>query len=155
MLYVCAYLIVCVCVCVFCMLRVRVYSIVSGVDWIVCVRCCVCFPRAMGLVVSRETQHMGVPYYVDKSFEKEYRGESLEELEKTIENDYIDHLQTSCWKEKQQSTSGAVWALFMHRSEAHALTSHANLMHCLGTSHASSLSALAYSSIYWSCKIVH
>ena len=68
---------------------------------------CVFVPRAMGLVVSRETQHMGVPYYVDKSFEKEYRGESLDELEKTIESDYIDHLQTSCWKEKQQSTSGA------------------------------------------------
>lgn len=57
----------------------------------------------MGLVVSRETQHMGVPYYVDKSFEKEYRGAALEELEKTIESDYIEHLQSSCWKEKQQS----------------------------------------------------
>lgn len=57
----------------------------------------------MGLVVSRETQHMGVPYYVDKGFEKEYRGAELEELEKTIENDYIEHLQSSCWKEKQQS----------------------------------------------------
>lgn len=59
--------------------------------------------RSMGLVVSRETQHMGVPYYVDKSFEKEYRGAALEELEKTIETDYIEHLQNSCWKEKQQS----------------------------------------------------
>lgn len=57
----------------------------------------------MGLVVSRETQHMGITYYVDKSFEKEYRGAALEELEKTIESDYIEHLQTSCWKEKQQS----------------------------------------------------
>ncbi|XP_056449782.1 dnaJ homolog subfamily C member 18-like [Gadus chalcogrammus] len=62
------------------------------------------YKPAMGLVVSRETQHMGVPYYVDKSFEKEYRGESLDELEKTIESDYIDHLQTSCWKEKQQKS---------------------------------------------------
>lgn len=59
--------------------------------------------RSMGLVVSRETQQMGVQYYVDKSFEKEYRGAALDELEKTIENDYIDHLQSSCWKEKQQS----------------------------------------------------
>lgn len=57
----------------------------------------------MGLVVSRETQHMGVPYYVDKSFEKEYRGAALEDLEKTIESDYIEHLQSRCWKEKQQS----------------------------------------------------
>uniref|UniRef100_A0AAR2LAE0 J domain-containing protein n=1 Tax=Pygocentrus nattereri TaxID=42514 RepID=A0AAR2LAE0_PYGNA len=60
--------------------------------------------RSMGLVVSRETQHMGVPYYVDKSFEKEYRGAALDELEKTIESDYIDYLQSSCWKEKQQKS---------------------------------------------------
>lgn len=57
----------------------------------------------MGLVVSRETQHMGVPYYVDKGFEKVYRGATLDELEKTIESDYIEHLQNGCWKEKQQS----------------------------------------------------
>lgn len=62
------------------------------------------YKPSMGLVVSRETQHMGVPYYVDKSFEKEYRGASLDELEKTIESDYIDHLQSSCWKEKQQKS---------------------------------------------------
>lgn len=57
----------------------------------------------MGLVVSRETQHMGVPYYVDKRFEKEYHGAALDELEKSIESDYIEYLQNSCWKEKQQS----------------------------------------------------
>ncbi|KAL6098582.1 dnajc18 [Pungitius sinensis] len=62
------------------------------------------YKPAMGLVVSRETQHMGVPYYVDKSFEKEYRGAALDELEKTIESDYIEHLQNSCWKEKQQKS---------------------------------------------------
>lgn len=62
------------------------------------------YKPSMGLVVSRETQHMGVPYYVDKSFEKEYRGAALEELEKTIESDYVDHLQSSCWKEKQQKS---------------------------------------------------
>ncbi|TKS83017.1 DnaJ -like protein subfamily B member 14 [Collichthys lucidus] len=62
------------------------------------------YKPAMGLVVSRETQHMGVPYYVDKSFEKEYRGSALGELEKTIESDYIEHLQNSCWKEKQQKS---------------------------------------------------
>ncbi|KAA0720199.1 DnaJ -like protein subfamily C member 18 [Triplophysa tibetana] len=62
------------------------------------------YKPSMGLVVSRETQHRGVPYYVDKSFEKEYGGATLEELEKTIESDYIDHLQNSCWKEKQQKS---------------------------------------------------
>uniref|UniRef100_A0A8D3DF13 J domain-containing protein n=1 Tax=Scophthalmus maximus TaxID=52904 RepID=A0A8D3DF13_SCOMX len=55
-------------------------------------------------VTTVETQHMGVPYYVDKSFEKEYHGAALDELEKTIESDYIEHLQSSCWKEKQQKS---------------------------------------------------
>ncbi|MEQ2165408.1 hypothetical protein GOODEAATRI_016534 [Goodea atripinnis] len=66
------------------------------------------YKPAMGLVVSRETQHMGVPYYVDKSFQKEYRGAALEELEKSIESDYIEHLQSSCWKEKQQSKQASL-----------------------------------------------
>ncbi|MBN3272994.1 DJC18 protein, partial [Polyodon spathula] len=62
------------------------------------------YKPTLGLVVSRETQNMGVPYYVDKGFEKEYQGASLRELESTIETDYIDYLQTSCWKDKQQKT---------------------------------------------------
>ncbi|XP_006632018.2 dnaJ homolog subfamily C member 18 [Lepisosteus oculatus] len=62
------------------------------------------YKPSLGLVVSRETQHLGVPYYVDKSFEKEYKGAALRELEKSIESDYIDYLQTSCWKEKQQKS---------------------------------------------------
>ncbi|KAG9335509.1 hypothetical protein JZ751_004534 [Albula glossodonta] len=41
------------------------------------------YKPSMGLVVSRETQHMGVPYYVDKGFEKEYKGAALQELEKS------------------------------------------------------------------------
>lgn len=51
----------------------------------------------------RETQNLQVPYYVDKHFENNYKGEELEELEKHIEKDYIDYIQTSCRKEKQQS----------------------------------------------------
>lgn len=63
-----------------------------------------------------------MPYYVDKNFEKNYQGAELQELEKTVEKDYIDYIQTSCWKEKQQSKlfllqvcaykpSGVVWWL--------------------------------------------
>lgn len=62
-----------------------------------------CFHRSIGHVVGRETQNLQVPYYVDKNFEKNYQGTELQELEKTIEKDYIDYIQTSCWKEKQQS----------------------------------------------------
>lgn len=59
--------------------------------------------RTLGYTISRETQNLQVPYFVDKNFEKAYRGASLRDLEKTIEKDYIDYVQTSCWKEKQQS----------------------------------------------------
>lgn len=58
----------------------------------------------MGYTISRETQNLQVPYFVDKNFEKAYRGASLRDLEKTIEKDYIDYVQTSCWKEKQQKS---------------------------------------------------
>lgn len=61
-----------------------------------------CF-RTLGHTISRETQNLQVPYFVDKNFDKAYRGASLRDLEKTIEKDYIDYIQTSCWKEKQQS----------------------------------------------------
>ncbi|XP_039630756.1 dnaJ homolog subfamily C member 18 [Polypterus senegalus] len=62
------------------------------------------YKPSLGLVVARETEALGVPYYVEKGFEKEYKGDALQELEKSIETDYIDYLQTSCWKEKQQKS---------------------------------------------------
>lgn len=62
------------------------------------------YKSAMGYTISRETQNLQVPYFVDKNFDKVYRGASLRELEKTIEKDYIDYIQTSCWKEKQQKS---------------------------------------------------
>ncbi|KAK7804343.1 hypothetical protein U0070_015644 [Myodes glareolus] len=58
----------------------------------------------LGYTISRETQNLQVPYFVDKNFDKAYRGASLRDLEKTIEKDYIDYIQTSCWKEKQQKS---------------------------------------------------
>ncbi|XP_075298090.1 dnaJ homolog subfamily C member 18 isoform X2 [Opisthocomus hoazin] len=61
------------------------------------------YKSSIGHVISRETENLHVPYYVDKSFEKNYQGAELQELEKTIEKDYIDYIQTSCWKEKQQT----------------------------------------------------
>ncbi|KPP61832.1 dnaJsubfamily C member 18-like, partial [Scleropages formosus] len=62
------------------------------------------YKPTMGLVVSRETQNLGVPYYVSKGFQKEYDGALLWELEKSIEKEYIELLQSSCWKEKQQKS---------------------------------------------------
>ncbi|XP_069500280.1 dnaJ homolog subfamily C member 18-like [Ambystoma mexicanum] len=57
---------------------------------------------SVGHTIPRETQALGVPYYVDRNFKQAYRGSSLQELERAIEKDYIDYVQTSCWKEKQQ-----------------------------------------------------
>ncbi|NWR80377.1 DJC18 protein, partial [Centropus unirufus] len=62
------------------------------------------YKSSMGHVISRETANLQVPYYVDKNFEKNYQGAELQELEKTVEKDYIDYIQTSCWKEKQQKS---------------------------------------------------
>uniref|UniRef100_A0A8C5SL13 DnaJ heat shock protein family (Hsp40) member C18 n=1 Tax=Laticauda laticaudata TaxID=8630 RepID=A0A8C5SL13_LATLA len=62
------------------------------------------FKSSPGHTVVRETQNLQVPYYVDKNFENNYHGEELEELEKHIEKDYIDYVQTSCRKEKQQKS---------------------------------------------------
>ncbi|OBS58247.1 hypothetical protein A6R68_10632, partial [Neotoma lepida] len=61
------------------------------------------YKSTLGYTISRETQNLQVPYFVDKNFDKAYRGASLRDLEKTIEKDYIDYIQTSCWKEKQQT----------------------------------------------------
>lgn len=62
------------------------------------------YKSTLGYTISRETQNLQVPYFVDKNFDKAYRGASLRDLEKTIEKDYIDYVQTSCWKEKQQKS---------------------------------------------------
>ncbi|XP_011852619.1 PREDICTED: dnaJ homolog subfamily C member 18 isoform X2 [Mandrillus leucophaeus] len=62
------------------------------------------YKSTLGYTISRETQNLQVPYFVDKNFDKAYRGASLHDLEKTIEKDYIDYIQTSCWKEKQQKS---------------------------------------------------
>ncbi|XP_004586526.1 dnaJ homolog subfamily C member 18 isoform X4 [Ochotona princeps] len=62
------------------------------------------YKASLGHTISRETQNLQVPYFVDKNFDKAYRGASLRDLEKTIEKDYIDYIQTNCWKEKQQKS---------------------------------------------------
>ncbi|KAJ8371645.1 hypothetical protein AAFF_G00303650 [Aldrovandia affinis] len=62
------------------------------------------YKPAMGLVVSRETQNMAVPYFVDRSFEEEYSGADLQDLERAVERDFMEQLQASCWKEKQQKS---------------------------------------------------
>ncbi|XP_062908782.1 dnaJ homolog subfamily C member 18 [Mobula hypostoma] len=62
------------------------------------------YKPSLGHILSRETEHLRVTYFVGKGFEKEYRGKALQNVETNVENDYIDYLQKSCWKEKQQKT---------------------------------------------------
>lgn len=59
--------------------------------------------RSLGHILSRETEHLKITYFVKKGFQEEYKGKSLQIVESNVENDYIDYLQKSCWKEKQQS----------------------------------------------------
>ncbi|XP_069754762.1 dnaJ homolog subfamily C member 18 [Narcine bancroftii] len=62
------------------------------------------YKPSLGHILSRETEHLKVAYFVDRGFEKEYRGKVLQNVESSIEKDYVDYLQKSCWKEKQQKT---------------------------------------------------
>ncbi|KAJ8366554.1 hypothetical protein AAFF_G00350630 [Aldrovandia affinis] len=57
----------------------------------------------MGLVVSRDAEH-GRAYFVDRGFEEEYSGAALQDLERAVERDFMEQLQASCWKEKQQKS---------------------------------------------------
>ncbi|XP_072446957.1 dnaJ homolog subfamily C member 18 isoform X1 [Chiloscyllium punctatum] len=60
------------------------------------------YKPSLGHILSRETERFKVEYFVDKRFEKDYQGIALQNMENKIEKDYIDHLQNSCRKEKQQ-----------------------------------------------------
>ncbi|XP_078406907.1 dnaJ homolog subfamily C member 18-like [Cetorhinus maximus] len=62
------------------------------------------YKPSLGHILSRETERLKVEYFVDKGFEKDYQGIALQNLENNVEKDYIDHLQHSCRKEKQQKT---------------------------------------------------
>ncbi|OCT59526.1 dnaJ homolog subfamily C member 18 [Xenopus laevis] len=62
-------------------------------------------PKASsGLTVSRETQTLGILYFVRQDFGSRYQGKALEEFERTVEKDYVEHAQAECWKEKQQKS---------------------------------------------------
>jgi hypothetical protein len=53
--------------------------------------------------MERQTFNLGVNYYVKEDFETDYQGESLRRIERNIEQDYIDALRQSCYREKQYS----------------------------------------------------
>lgn len=50
-----------------------------------------------------QTENLGVIYYVNKDFRNEYKGVSLQKVEKSVEEDYVSNIRNNCWKERQQS----------------------------------------------------
>ncbi|KAM4704282.1 dnaJ homolog subfamily B member 12 [Rhinophrynus dorsalis] len=57
---------------------------------------------SVGHIQKRLTEHLKVPYFVSDSFDEEYTGSNLRNVEKSVEDDFIANLRNNCWKEKQQ-----------------------------------------------------
>ncbi|XP_061766009.1 dnaJ homolog subfamily B member 12a [Nerophis ophidion] len=55
-----------------------------------------------GYIHKRHTSHLKVPFYVSDSFNEKFTGNNLENVERSVEEDYISNLRNNCWKEKQQ-----------------------------------------------------
>lgn len=53
-----------------------------------------------------QTENLHVVYYVNKDFRNEYKGASLQKVEKSVEEDYVSNIRNNCWKERQQSKFG-------------------------------------------------
>ncbi|XP_043401169.1 dnaJ homolog subfamily B member 14 isoform X2 [Chelonia mydas] len=62
------------------------------------------YPRSgTGQTIKMKTENLGVIYYVSKDFRNEYKGVSLQKVEKSVEEDYVSNIRNNCWKERQQS----------------------------------------------------
>lgn len=59
--------------------------------------------RSTGQTIKMQTENLGVIYYVNKDFRNEYKGASLQKIEKSVEEDYVSNIRNNCWKERQQS----------------------------------------------------
>lgn len=64
------------------------------------------FGRSTRQTIKMQTENLGVVYYVNKEFRNEYKGASLQKVEKSVEEDYVSNIRNNCWKERQQSKSG-------------------------------------------------
>ncbi|XP_050800412.1 dnaJ homolog subfamily B member 14 [Gopherus flavomarginatus] len=63
------------------------------------------YPRSgTGQTIKMKTENLGVIYYVNKDFRNEYKGVSLQKVEKNVEEDYVSNIRNNCWKERQQKT---------------------------------------------------
>ncbi|NXJ79538.1 DJB14 protein, partial [Trogon melanurus] len=63
------------------------------------------YPRSStGQTIKMQTENLHVVYYVNKDFRNEYKGASLQKVEKNVEEDYVSNIRNNCWKERQQKT---------------------------------------------------
>ncbi|XP_069486814.1 dnaJ homolog subfamily B member 14 [Ambystoma mexicanum] len=69
-----------------------------------------------GHIIKRQTENLGVNYYVNKDFQNEYHGMLLQKLEKNVEDDYVTNIRNNCWKERQQK-SDLIYASKVYRDE--------------------------------------
>lgn len=75
------------------------------------------YPRSdSGQTIQMQTENLGVVYYVKKDFKNEYKGASLQKLEKSVEEDYVSNIRNNCWKERQQKTD-LLYAAKVYRDE--------------------------------------
>lgn len=42
-------------------------------------------------------------YYVTRDFKSEYKAAALQQIEKSVEEDYVSNVRNNCWKERQTS----------------------------------------------------
>lgn len=59
--------------------------------------------RSTGQTVKRQTENLHVDYYVTRDFKSEYKGSTLQQIEKNVEEDYVSNVRNNCWKERQTS----------------------------------------------------
>lgn len=73
--------------------------------------------RDSGQTIQMQTENLGVAYYVKKDFKNEYKGVSLQKVEKSVEEDYVSNIRNNCWKERQQSKLNLrlVFSFFSYR----------------------------------------
>ncbi|KAM6972389.1 dnaJ homolog subfamily B member 14 [Aplochiton taeniatus] len=57
-----------------------------------------------GQTVKRQTENLHVDYFVNRDFKSEYKGSTLQKIEKSVEEDYVANIRNNCWKERQTKT---------------------------------------------------
>ncbi|XP_059197603.1 dnaJ homolog subfamily B member 14 [Centropristis striata] len=57
-----------------------------------------------GQTVKRQTENLHVDYYVNRDFKSEFKGSALQQIEKSVEDDYVSNVRNNCWKERQTKT---------------------------------------------------